>query len=64
MKSMFEMSMMRELNYFLGLQVKQCKEGIFINQTKYTRHLIKKFRANGIFYKDPNEHVFVDGDRQ
>ncbi|XP_031091065.1 uncharacterized protein LOC115996058 [Ipomoea triloba] len=41
------MSMMGELNYFLGLQVKQSKEGIFINQAKYTRDLIKKFGLEG-----------------
>ena len=39
----FEMSMMGELNYFFGLQIKQKSDGIFINQTKYTRELIKKF---------------------
>ena len=39
----FEMSMMGELNYFLGLQIKQCKEGIFIHQTKYTKDLLKRF---------------------
>ena len=37
------MSMMGELNYFLGLQIKQLKEGIFINQAKYIKELIKKF---------------------
>jgi hypothetical protein len=39
----FEMSMMRELNYFLGFQVKQLKEGTFISQTKYTQDLLKRF---------------------
>jgi hypothetical protein len=34
MKQEFEMSMMGELNYFLGLQVKQTPEGIFISQSK------------------------------
>ena len=43
MKNEFEMSMMRELNYFLGLQIKQRSDGIFINQVKYTRELIKRF---------------------
>jgi hypothetical protein len=37
------MSMMGELNYFLGFQVKQLKEGTFISQTKYTQDLIKRF---------------------
>ena len=35
MQGDFEMSMMGELKFFLGLQIKQCKDGIFINQTKY-----------------------------
>ena len=35
--------MMGELNYFLGLQVKQPNEGIFINQSKYVKDLLKKF---------------------
>ena len=38
------MSMMGELSYFLGLQFKQTEEGTFINQSKYTRNLLKKFR--------------------
>ena len=37
------MSMMGELTYFLGLQVKQVKDGIFIIQTKYIYDLLKKF---------------------
>ena len=36
----FEMSMMGELNFFLGLQIKQSKEGIFINQAKYIKDLL------------------------
>jgi hypothetical protein len=39
----FEMSMMGELNYFLGFQVKQLKEGTFISQTMYTQDLLKRF---------------------
>ncbi|XP_073121899.1 uncharacterized protein [Henckelia pumila] len=42
-KEKFEMSMMGELNFFLGLQVCQMKNGTFISQTKYTKELIKKF---------------------
>jgi hypothetical protein len=37
------MSMMGELTFFLGFQVKQLKEGTFICQTKYTRDILKKF---------------------
>jgi transposase InsO family protein len=43
MQSEFEMSMMGELHYFLGLQIHQSKEGIFINQSKYCKELLKKF---------------------
>jgi hypothetical protein len=43
MMQKFEMSMMGELNYFLGFQVKQLKEDTFISQTKYTQDLLKSF---------------------
>jgi hypothetical protein len=43
MMQKFEMSMMGELNYFLGFQVKQLKEGTFISQTKYTQDFLKRF---------------------
>ena len=46
MKSEFEMSMMGELNYFLGLQVKQLKDGILINQAKYCKDLLRKFEMD------------------
>jgi hypothetical protein len=35
---------MGELNYFLGFQVKQLKDGTFISQTKCTQDLLKRFR--------------------
>ena len=37
------MSMMGELKYFLGLQIKQPKDGILIHQEKYAKDLLKKF---------------------
>ncbi|RWR92079.1 Dimer_Tnp_hAT domain-containing protein/DUF4371 domain-containing protein [Cinnamomum micranthum f. kanehirae] len=43
MSSEFEMSMVGELTFFLGLQIKQCADGIFISQTKYARKLLEKF---------------------
>ncbi|KAG5532106.1 hypothetical protein RHGRI_026652 [Rhododendron griersonianum] len=43
MQGEFEMSMMGELTYFLGLQIKQSKDGIFINQSKYIKDLLKRF---------------------
>nr|GEW05306.1 transposase, Ptta/En/Spm, transposase, Tnp1/En/Spm-like protein [Tanacetum cinerariifolium] len=33
----------RELNLFLGLQIKQMEDGIFCNQSKYTKEMLKKF---------------------
>ncbi|GKD80483.1 copia protein [Tanacetum coccineum] len=39
----FEMSIMAELNFFLGLQIKQLEDGIFFNQSKYIKELLKKF---------------------
>ncbi|GJY13293.1 putative ribonuclease H-like domain-containing protein [Tanacetum coccineum] len=43
MKSRFQMSSMGELTFFLGLQVKQKEEGIFISQDKYVAEILKKF---------------------
>jgi hypothetical protein len=39
----FQMSMMGELTFFLGIQVKQTKHGTFMHQAKYTKNLMKKF---------------------
>jgi hypothetical protein len=43
MTNRFEMSMMGELKFFLGFQIKQLKDGTFISQTKYTQDMLKKF---------------------
>ncbi|GJX94605.1 putative ribonuclease H-like domain-containing protein [Tanacetum coccineum] len=43
MKSRFQMSSMGELTFFLGLQVKQNPNGIFISQDKYVAEILKKF---------------------
>jgi hypothetical protein len=39
----FEMSMMGELQFYLGLQIKQAKEGTFVDQAKYMKDILKKF---------------------
>ncbi|XP_020225488.1 uncharacterized protein LOC109807382 [Cajanus cajan] len=44
MQDEFEMNMMGELKFFLGLQIVQSKEGIKIHQTKYTKELLQKFK--------------------
>jgi hypothetical protein len=60
----FEMSMMGELKYFLGFQIKQLQEGTFIIQTKYIQDILKKFgMKNGKPIKTPmgtNGHLDLD----
>nr|GEV88320.1 putative ribonuclease H-like domain-containing protein [Tanacetum cinerariifolium] len=43
-KDKFQISLMGELTFFLGLQVKQKKDGIFISQDKYVAKILRKFR--------------------
>jgi hypothetical protein len=40
----FEMSMMGELQFFIGIQIKQSKEGTFVHQAKYTKDIVRKFK--------------------
>jgi hypothetical protein len=40
----FEMSMMGELQFFLGLQIKKSKEGTFVHLAKYTKDIVRKFK--------------------
>jgi len=42
MRSEFEMSMMGELNFFLGLQIKQTSNGTMMHQQKYVKELLKQ----------------------
>ncbi|GJU55487.1 putative ribonuclease H-like domain-containing protein [Tanacetum coccineum] len=44
----FQMSLMGELTFFLGLQVKQKEDGIFISQDKYVGEILKKFGFSSI----------------
>ena len=67
MMQAYEMSDLRLLNYFLGIEVFQVKEGIFISQKKYTKGILQKFKimecmsvaillvANEKFRKDDGE---------
>jgi hypothetical protein len=43
MHNEFEMSLLGELSFFLGLQIHQSNQGIFISQTKYIREILKRF---------------------
>nr|GEU35382.1 hypothetical protein [Tanacetum cinerariifolium] len=69
MKDKFQMSSMGELTFFLGLQVKQKDNGIFISQDKYVAKILRKFGFTDVksastsietekpILKDPNEDV-------
>ncbi|GJU46759.1 putative ribonuclease H-like domain-containing protein [Tanacetum coccineum] len=48
MKGEFEMSAMGELTFFLGLQVKQKPDGIFISQDKYVQDMLQKFDMESV----------------
>lgn len=43
MQEEIEISMMGKHNYFLGLQIEQAKNDIFINKSKYCKELFNKF---------------------
>ena len=43
MKIEFEMRRVGELTFFLGLQIRQLKDEIFLSQSKYAKELVKKF---------------------
>src|SRR3954466_11001587 len=51
MQSEFEMSLVGELTYFLGLQVKQMEDSIFLSQSKYARNIVKKFGMENATHK-------------
>ena len=45
MKSMFEMTDLGSMKYFLSMEVIQCQMGIFLSQEKYAKELLKKFQT-------------------
>nr|GFA67701.1 uncharacterized mitochondrial protein AtMg00810-like [Tanacetum cinerariifolium] len=53
----FQMSMMGQMLFFLGLQVSQSPGGIFINQSKFALEILKKFRMDSC---DPVDTPMVD----
>ncbi|GKE32316.1 retrovirus-related pol polyprotein from transposon TNT 1-94 [Tanacetum coccineum] len=57
MSSKFQMSMMGQMSFFLGLQVSQSPVGIFINQAKYALKTLKKY---GMGLSDPVDTPMVD----
>jgi hypothetical protein len=64
MSNEFEMSMIGELSFFLGLQIKQLKDGIFVSQFKYLKDMLKKIGLeNAKSIKTPmatNGHLDLD----
>jgi hypothetical protein len=70
----FQMSMMGELAFFLGIQVKQTKQGTFEHQAKYMKDLMKKFNMAELkpvstpmsmaTTLDPDENGEVDDQRE
>jgi hypothetical protein len=66
MENEFQMSMMEELTFFLGIQVKQTKQGTFVHQAKDIKDLMKKFNMAELMHVstlmsmattlDPNEN--------
>ena len=46
MENEFEMSMLVEMNFFLGLKINHSNKGIFISQTKYIHEMLKKFQMH------------------
>ncbi|KAK1609042.1 hypothetical protein QYE76_032715 [Lolium multiflorum] len=44
MTDRFEMSMMGEMRFFLGFEIKQLREGTFINQAKYLQDMLKRLK--------------------
>ena len=51
MQSEFEMSMVGELSFFLGFQIKQMHDSIFISQSKYAKNIVKKFGLEKVSHK-------------
>jgi hypothetical protein len=64
MSDRFKMSIIGELTFFLGFQIKQVEDGTFISQTKYTRDIVKKFgmdNAKSIkTHMGTNSHLDLD----
>nr|GFA16246.1 uncharacterized mitochondrial protein AtMg00810-like [Tanacetum cinerariifolium] len=65
-KDKFQMSSIGELTFFLGLQVKQKKDGIFISQDNYVAEILRKFRLtegkSASTPIDTDKHLLKDPD--
>jgi hypothetical protein len=66
MESKFEMSMIGELSFFLGMQITQRSEGMFISQEKYLREMLKWFQmedSKPVCYNPKLHHTCLPGIR-
>ncbi|XP_050897762.1 uncharacterized mitochondrial protein AtMg00810-like [Lathyrus oleraceus] len=59
MQSEFEMSLVGELTYFLGLQVKQLEDSIFLCQRKYAKNIVNKFELENASHKRTPAHTHL-----
>ncbi|XP_058749273.1 secreted RxLR effector protein 161-like [Vicia villosa] len=59
MQSEFEMSLMGELTYFLGLQIKHMEDYIFLCQRKYAKNIVKKFGLENASHKRTLAHTHL-----
>nr|GEY49296.1 putative ribonuclease H-like domain-containing protein [Tanacetum cinerariifolium] len=68
MHKIFQMSFMEELTFFLGLQVKQKDDGIFISQDKYMANILKKFNFTTVKITntpiEPNKALIKDAETE
>jgi hypothetical protein len=58
MQQEFEMSLLGQLNLFLGLQIIQSKRGFFIHQSKYVKDMLKRFQLEDC--KPVSTHMTVE----
>nr|GEZ28627.1 hypothetical protein [Tanacetum cinerariifolium] len=64
MKGEFKMSAMGELTFFLGLQVKQLPDEIFISQDKYVKEMLNKFDMESLEAYSDSDYDGSHGDRK
>ena len=57
MANEFEISMIEELSYFLGLQIKQLKNGTFVSQGKYIKAISTPLGTNGNLDSDASDNM-------
>ncbi|MCI36521.1 gag-pol polyprotein, partial [Trifolium medium] len=51
MQTEFEMSMVGELTFFLGMQIKKMEDTTFLSQSKYAKNMVKKFGLDNAGHK-------------